>query len=232
MVRIDRVHTGGGDEGESSLVDGSRRLKSDLRFSVVGDCDELNSIIGLVRMESSRIPLQHSDGGERKGAGRVQFICDTALSRIQHELFDLGAELACPPENIPDYMVLINENQSDMLVSDMDAWLTQTEPLTSFILPAGGAPQAMLHHARTVARRLERGIVRLRQHEGEQSIRPLVLIYVNRLSDWLFVMSRWITAVLGEEEMLWQPLGKRGNESGIASSILRQAEHDSDLEHI
>ena len=69
MVRIDRVHTGGGDKGESSLVDGSRRLKSDLRFSVVGDCDELNAIIGLVRMESSRIPMHHIDGGDRKNAG-------------------------------------------------------------------------------------------------------------------------------------------------------------------
>ena len=138
MVRIDRVHTGGGDGGESSLVDGSRRLKSDHRFSVVGDCDELNSIIGLVRMECSRLPMHHSDGGDRKGAGRVHFICDTALARVQHELFDLGAELACPPENLPEYMVLIGENQADTLVSDMDAWLTQVEPLTSFILPAGG----------------------------------------------------------------------------------------------
>ena len=137
-----------------------------------------------------------------------------------------------PPENLPDYMVLINENQADTLVSDMDAWLTQTEPLTSFILPAGGPPQAVLHHARTVARRLERGIVKLREHEGEHSVRPLVLTYVNRLSDWLFVMSRWITAVLGEEEMLWQPLGKRGKEDGIANSILRQAEHDADLTHL
>ena len=232
MVRIDRVHTGGGDKGQSSLVDGSRRSKSDPRFSVVGDRDELNSILGLVRMESSRLPMNHSDGGERKGAGRVHFICDVALSRVQHELFDLGAELACPPENLPSYMVLINETQADTLVSDMDAWLTQVEPLTSFILPAGGPPQAALHHARTVARRLERHIVELREHEGEESVRPLVLTYVNRLSDWLFVLSRWITAVLGEEEMLWQPLGKRGKEDGIASSILRQAEHDSDLDHI
>ena len=141
MVRIDRVHTGGGDKGESSLVDGSRRLKSDLRFSVVGDCDELNSIIGLVRMESSRIPMHHSDGGDRKGAGRVQFICDTALSRIQHELFDLGAELACPPENLPEYMVLIDENQADTLVSDMDAWLTQVQPLTSCLLYTSPSPR-------------------------------------------------------------------------------------------
>ena len=129
-------------------------------------------------------------------------------------------------------MRLIDETQADPLVSDMDAWLTQGEPLTSFILPAGGPPQAVLHHARTVARRLERGIVQLREHEGENSVRPLILTYINRLSDWLFVLSRWITAVLGEEEMLWQPLGKRGKEEGIARSILRQAEHDADLDHI
>ena len=232
MVRIDRVHTGGGNDGESSLVDGSRRSKSDARFSVVGDCDELNSIIGLARMECSRVPMEHRDGGERKGAGRVHFICDAALSRIQHELFDLGAELACPPDKVPEYMALIDEAQADTLVSDMDAWLTQVEPLTSFILPAGGPPQAALHHARTVARRLERGVVHLRENEGEDSVRPLVLMYINRLSDWLFVLSRWITAVLGEEEMLWLPLGKRGKEDGIASAILRQVEHDSDLDHI
>jgi cob(I)alamin adenosyltransferase len=176
--------------------------------------------------------MHHRDGGDRKGAGRVHFICDTALARVQHELFDLGAELACPPENLPEYMVLIGENQADTLVSDMDAWLTQVEPLTSFILPVGGPPQAVLHHARTVARRLERGIVSLREHEGEQSVRPLVLTYINRMSDWLFVLGRWITAVLGEDEMLWLPLGKRGQEEGIANSILRQAEHDADLDHI
>ena len=72
----------------------------------------------------------------------------------------------------------------------------------------------------------------LREHEGEESIRPLVLKYVNRLSDWLFVMSRWISASLGEEEMLWLPLGKRGKEDGIANSILRQVEHDNDLDEI
>ena len=112
MVRIDRVHTGGGDSGESSLVDGSRRSKSDARFSVVGDCDELNSLLGVARMECARVPMRHRDGGDRKGAGRVHFICDSALSRVQHELFDLGAELACPPQNLPEYMVLINEDQS------------------------------------------------------------------------------------------------------------------------
>ena len=81
MVRIDRVHTGGGDSGESSLVDGSRRSKSDARFSVVGDCDELNSLLGVARMECARVPMRHRDGGDRKGAGRVHFICDSALSR-------------------------------------------------------------------------------------------------------------------------------------------------------
>tara|TARA_B100001996_G_scaffold379944_1_gene366514 strand:+ start:7520 stop:8218 length:699 start_codon:yes stop_codon:yes gene_type:complete len=232
MVRIDRVHTGGGDSGESSLVDGSRRSKSDARFSVVGDCDELNSLLGVARMECARVPMRHRDGGDRKGAGRVHFICDSALSRVQHELFDLGAELACPPQNLPEYMALINEDQSEVLVSDMDAWLSQTEPLTSFILPAGGPPQAMLHHARTVARRLERNIVALRDIEGEGSVRPLALTYVNRLSDWLFVLSRWITAVLGEEEMLWLPLGKRGKEDGIADSIHRQNENDSEFDEI
>jgi len=228
MVRINRVYTGGGDQGETSLVDGSRRSKADPRLEVVGTCDELNAIFGLVAMEANRMP-DHDDGGNRATVQRVQTILSMVLTRVQNELFDLGAELACEPSNLPEYMVLINEDQADVLVSEMDAWLEHTEPLTSFILPAGQGPEAMLHLARTVARRLERAVLRLKESEGEKSVRPLVQVYLNRLSDWLFVLGRWVTAGLGHDETLWQPLGKRGPESGVAERIRRLSASDDDF---
>ena len=122
MVKINRVYTGGGDGGESSLVDGSRRRKSDPRFEVVGVCDELNSLFGAVLTELNRLP-DHEDGGDRTSVQRVQTVASEALSRVQNELFDLGAELACPPEGLPEYMVLLSEEQTDVLVAEMDAWL-------------------------------------------------------------------------------------------------------------
>ena len=228
MVRINRVYTGGGDTGETSLVDGSRRSKADPRFEVVGTCDELNAVFGLVAMEANRMP-DHEDGGNRATVQRVQTILSMVLTRVQNELFDLGAELACDPSKLPEYMVLISEEQSNVLVDEMDAWLEHLEPLTSFILPAGHGPEAMLHLARTVARRLERSVLRLKQTEGDASVRPIVQVYLNRLSDWLFVLGRWVTSGLGHDETLWQPLGKRGSETGVAKRIRQLHAYDDDF---
>lgn len=228
MVRINRVYTGGGDTGETSLVDGSRRSKADPRFEVVGTCDELNAVFGLVAMEANRMP-DHEDGGNRATVQRVQTILSMVLTRVQNELFDLGAELACDPSKLPEYMVLISEEQSNVLVDEMDAWLEHLEPLTSFILPAGHGPEAMLHLARTVARRLERSVLRLKETEGDASVRPIVQVYLNRLSDWLFVLGRWVTSGLGHDETLWQPLGKRGPESGVAKRIRQLHASDNDF---
>ena len=228
MVRINRVYTGGGDMGETSLVDGSRRSKADPRFEVVGTCDELNAVFGLVAMEANRMP-DHEDGGNRATVQRVQTILSMVLTRVQNELFDLGAELACDPSKLPEYMVLISEEQSNVLVDEMDAWLEHLEPLTSFILPAGQGPEAMLHLARTVARRLERSVLRLKETEGDASVRPIVQVYLNRLSDWLFVLGRWVTSGLGHDETLWQPLGKRGPEAGVAKRIRQFHASDDDF---
>ena len=228
MVRINRVYTGGGDTGETSLVDGSRRSKADPRFEVVGTCDELNAVFGLVAMEANRMP-DHEDGGNRATVQRVQTILSMVLTRVQNELFDLGAELACDPSKLPEYMVLISGEQSNVLVDEMDAWLEHLEPLTSFILPAGHGPEAMLHLARTVARRLERSVLRLKETEGDASVRPIVQVYLNRLSDWLFVLGRWVTSGLGHDETLWQPLGKRGPESGVAKRIRQLHASDDDF---
>jgi len=228
MVKINRVYTGGGDNGESSLVDGSRRKKSDLRFDVVGMCDEVNSWLGMVLMEIERLP-DHDDGGERTGVTRVQTVIGEAVSRVQNELFDLGAEMACPPETLPDYMVLISQEQTDVLVSEMDAWLGSLSELTSFILPSGSAPVAASHMARTVVRRLERSVVALKEREGDEAVRSVVGVYLNRLSDWLFVMGRWISSTLNEEETLWVPLGKRTAEKGVAHRVAQMRSNDDDL---
>ena len=229
MVKINRVYTGGGDGGESSLVDGSRRSKADQRFQVVGACDEVNSLVGTILAEVNRLP-DHDDGGERTNVQRVQTVLNEALVRLQNELFDLGAELACPPENLPDYMVLISQGQTDVLMEEMDAWLASLSPLTSFILPAGSPSVANMHVSRTVVRRLERDLVRLIEKEGEDAVRPLVLVYVNRLSDWFFVMGRWVSMMLNEEEALWVPLGKRPAEKGVAYRVKQMRANDDDFQ--
>ena len=231
MVKINRVYTGGGDGGESSLVDGSRRKKSDPRFTVVGACDEVNSWMGMALAELQRLPA-HEDGGERTNVHRVQTVLNEAMVRVQNELFDLGAELACPPATLPEYMVLISQGQTDVLMEEMDAWLTALSPLTSFILPAGSPPVSCMHVTRTVVRRLERAMVNLTDHEGEDAVRPLALVYVNRLSDWLFVMARWVSMMLNEEEALWVPLGKRPAEKGIAHRVEQMQANDDDFEDL
>ena len=201
MVRINRVHTGTGDDGETSLLDGTRVGKQDDRVGLFGTIDELNSQIGVVRMEVSRFESLR-DG--------VAISVNEALGIVQQELFDVGAECACPPEALPDSVALVGDIQSDRLVSQMDVWLDDLEPLESFVLPTGSAPIATLHVARTVARRAERVACSLREKEGEVAIRQEVLAYLNRLSDWLFVLARWIGHNSGESETLWTPLGKRG----------------------
>ena len=215
MVRITKVHTGGGDSGETSLVDGSRVPKSDARIEVVGTCDEVNALLGLILMESNRLSDTHSDGGNRVTTRRVKDVCNSAIGRLQSELFDLGAELACPPDQIPEYMQLIDQEDSDRLCEEMDAWNEELQPLESFILPAGSGPIAAMHLARTVIRRLERSMVAMKD-----GMRPISLQYVNRLSDWVVILTSWVSFRLGEDESLWIPKGKR--ETGTAGMTRRQ----------
>ncbi|MDP6870547.1 MAG: cob(I)yrinic acid a,c-diamide adenosyltransferase [Candidatus Poseidoniaceae archaeon] len=225
MVRITKVHTGGGDGGETSLVDGTRISKSELRMEVVGTCDEVNALLGLALMEIKRIDDSHSDGGLRQNVHKLQEVCFSALSRVQSELFDLGAELACPLESIPEYMVLIDQKDSDTLCEEMDAWNKELPPLESFILPTGSGPIATLHLARTVIRRLERNMFSM-----SEKIRPLSLQYVNRLSDWVFVLTRWISHRIGEDESLWVPKGKR--QLSTVSSTKRQQENNTEIDDL
>ena len=195
MVRITKVHTGGGDGGETSLVDGTRVGKEHPRVAIYGTIDEANSAIGIVRMELGRASFPMVETCD---------YADKLLGRIQQELFDVGAECACPPGGVPEQMTIIESDAGERLVSEMDSMLEDLEPLSSFILPTGSPAVANLHMARTIVRRAEREACALREE-----VRPEVISYLNRLSDHCFVLGRWITAKTGEEETLWTPLGKR-----------------------
>ena len=200
MVRITKVHTGAGDGGQTRLLDGTVVGKEHPRVRLYGTIDEVNSQIGVVRMELNRMPGIPMDA--RNSA-------DEAMGRVQQELFDIGGECSCTPGKLPEKMVLIGSDAGDRLVTEMDSWLEGLEPLESFIMPTGSPPVATLHVARTVARRAERHACSLREAGGDNAVRNEVVSYLNRLSDWMFVLGRWISRMTGEEEVLWTPLGKR-----------------------
>jgi cob(I)alamin adenosyltransferase len=200
MVRITKVHTGAGDGGRTRLLDGTEVGKEHPRVRLYGTIDEVNSQIGVVRMELNRMPGISNES--RNSA-------DAAMGRVQQELFDVGGECSCTPGKLPEQMVLIGSDTGDRLVAEMNSWLENLDPLESFIMPTGSPPVATLHVARTVARRAERHACSMRDIDGDGAVRDEVISYLNRLSDWMFVLGRWITRMTGEEEMLWTPLGKR-----------------------
>ena len=132
------------------------------------------------------------------------------LKKIQNDLFDLGADLSTPIEEKPKFEPLRIKNSQVLNLEDLiDEFNNKLKPLNSFVLPGGSEISCWLHIARTVARRAERCAVRLNQIEGEGAIRPEILAYLNRLSDWLFVACRHSSFVLGEDEVLWTPLSSR-----------------------
>ena len=153
MVRITKVHTGGGDGGETSLVDGTRVGKENTRVGIYGTIDEANSYIGIVRMEIDRAPSRAPDGGLMAALIQAYESADKMLGRIQQELFDVGAECACTPAGIPDQMSIIGADAGVRLVEEMDTMLEDLKPLQSFILPTGNPAVASLHVARTIVRR-------------------------------------------------------------------------------
>ncbi|WP_152045040.1 cob(I)yrinic acid a,c-diamide adenosyltransferase [Aureimonas psammosilenae] len=190
MVKLNRIYTRTGDDGSTGLASGPRRLKSDLRLEAIGTVDETNAAIGIARLSLS---------GE----------ADAAMSRIQNDLFDLGADLATPEtgEPLPYEKLAIVDSQVERLEAEIDAMNARLEPLRSFILPAGYAAAAQLHLARTIARRAERLMVALSKGEGEIVSGP-ALRYVNRLSDHLFVAAR-IANDEGRADVLWVPGASR-----------------------
>ena len=191
MVKLNKIYTRTGDEGSTGLVDGSRLSKNDIRVRAYGDVDETNSVIGLVRLHLENRRL------------------DDMLSRIQNDLFDLGADLATPlpkkDEADSEYALRMSPAQSTRLEEELDALNAHLEPLTSFVLPGGAPPAAYLHQARTVCRRAERVTVAL---AAEQPINPAALTYLNRLSDFLFVAARWCNDQ-GETDVKWVPGANR-----------------------
>jgi cob(I)alamin adenosyltransferase len=190
-IRITRVYTRTGDQGETGLVGGKRVAKDSPRIEAYGTIDELNSIVGLARTFNA----------EDISRGEARRSLDIVLSDLQQELFDLGSELATPADFFKPGMARMGAPQIENLERLIDQCQKSLEPLNSFVLPGGGRVGAYLHQCRTVCRRAERQILRLSRVE-ELSEWPL--IYVNRLSDLFFVLSRWINKESGAEEYLWQ----------------------------
>jgi cob(I)alamin adenosyltransferase len=190
-VRITRVYTRTGDKGETRLVGGKRVPKDSPRIEAYGTIDELNSIVGLARVFNE----------EKLSEGEAHRFLDSVLRQIEDELFDLGSELATPPDFFQEGMYRVGEREVKKLEQVMDECQKELEPLKSFVLPGGGRIGAYLHQCRTVCRRAEREILRLSRVE---ELNEWSLKYVNRLSDLFFVLSRWISKQTGEAEYLWQ----------------------------
>ena len=188
MVRLNKIYTKTGDAGETGLADGSRVAKSDPVLAAIGDVDEANSAIGLA--------LIHIEGQAVRAM----------LGRIQNELFDLGADLATPGEDFApsDKVLRIVPDQVERLEQEIDVINQGLAPLRSFILPSGGAGAAHLHLARAVVRRAERSAVAASRKKGAAGLNPLALVYLNRLSDLLFVLARRVGQTEGGE-VLWRP---------------------------
>jgi cob(I)alamin adenosyltransferase len=190
-ISITRVYTRTGDRGETALVGGKRVPKDSPRIVAYGTIDELNAVVGLVRTFNE----------ERLAAGEHHRWLDEVLRKIQNQLFDLGSELATPPDAEYEGMFRMGAGEVRELEELMDRCQKDLEPLKSFTLPGGGRLNAFLHQARTVCRRAEREVLKLSRVEpiGEWPLK-----YVNRLSDLFFVLGRWVGKRLGEKEYLWE----------------------------
>ena len=193
MVKLNKIYTRTGDNGTTGLVDGSRRSKADALFSAIGDVDETNSALGVAISALER--------------AEFDAVCVSGLRRIQNDLFDLGADIATPGEDFaPSPMALrIVASQVDWLETSIDAANEHVGPLTSFILPGGSEAAAALHLARAITRRAEREMVAAGEAE---SLNPLALAYINRLSDYLFVLCRLVNKGQGGD-ILWVPGASR-----------------------
>ncbi|MFW5680832.1 MAG: cob(I)yrinic acid a,c-diamide adenosyltransferase [Pseudomonadota bacterium] len=186
MVTLTKIYTRGGDTGKTSLGDGARVAKYNLRVEAYGTVDEANATIGLVRL--------HTAGSD---TGRE---VDLMLARIQNDLFDLGADL-CTPGATGEGRLRVSPSQVERLEQEIDAMNAELQPLNSFVLPGGTPASAHLHLARTVTRRAERLVVALadQEHVSDDAIH-----YLNRLSDHLFVAARYLNEK-GAADVLWVP---------------------------
>jgi cob(I)alamin adenosyltransferase len=191
MVVLNKIYTRTGDGGETALGSGERVSKADLRIESYGTVDETNSVIGLVRLQCKDVKLHR---------------LDEMLARIQNELFDLGADLCVPDrgQKMEWEPLRMLPAQAERLEQEIDELNEVLSPLRSFVLPGGTPAATYLHQARTVCRRAERLMVALKAQPHEH-VNDAGLKYVNRLSDFLFVASRWANHVAGDGDVLWVP---------------------------
>jgi cob(I)alamin adenosyltransferase len=194
-VAINRVYTRKGDAGRTALVGGQRVGKDDLRIEAYGTVDELNAFVGVAResLLEGRAAARDPEALDRLAA---------TLARVQHELFNLGSILATLPEDVHPRQPRVVAADVKKLEDEMDACQDDLAPLRSFVLPGGCRANAELHVARTVCRRAERRVVEL---GGQAEVDPMAVAYLNRLSDALFVWSRWASVKIGAAEVLWEP---------------------------
>jgi cob(I)alamin adenosyltransferase len=188
MVVLNKIYTRTGDDGTTALGTGERRKKYDLRIAAYGTLDEVNAAIGVARLHTA-----------------ADSALDAALSHVQNDLFDAGADLCTPGrgKGPGGARLTVTDKQVAWLEAEIDRLNVELAPLRSFVLPGGSAASAYLHLARTVCRRAERLIAELRE-KPEESVTPEVLKYVNRLSDFLFVASRYANGK-GAGDVLWKP---------------------------
>jgi cob(I)alamin adenosyltransferase len=184
-----KVYTKGGDKGETSLVGGTRVSKAHSRIEVYGTLDELNSVLGII---SARTPELKS--------GAFPDELTRRLMSVQNNLFNLGSQLACEDSNLLSQLPSANPTLVSQLEGDMDRWEAELPPLKNFVLPGGSELASFAHLARTICRRAERQAVRLR---SETEIDGNVIIFLNRLSDWLFTLSRKLNSVAGFQDVEW-----------------------------
>lgn len=187
-MAINRVYTRRGDSGQTRLVGGQRVDKDALRIKAYGTVDELNSFVGLARATAEGDPLLPELAG--------------ILRRVQHELFNLGSILATMPEDVGPAQARVTDHDVAQLEGEIDRMNAAVPQLRSFVLPGGSRINAELHVCRTVCRRAERILVALGR---EETLPPEPLKYLNRLSDALFVWSRWASHTTGAPETLWEP---------------------------
>ncbi len=186
-VRLSKIYTRTGDKGATLLATGERVLKSNVRIEAYGTVDELNSTVGMLRDTIVVDP-------------RLQDLCEK-LSKIQNELFDIGGELSVPLDVLDtERQQVVSMRDVSRLESEMDAFNENLPPLENFVLPGGHLANSTAHLVRTVCRRAERAVVRMSEQDA---VRDEIRIYLNRLSDWFFVLSRELSRRLAVPEVLW-----------------------------